>query len=414
MGGAQEIQSTESVGDEQLPRKFDRYELLKKLATGGMAEIFLAKQSGLEGFEKVVVLKRILPHLAQDEEFVSMFLDEARIAAKLSHPNVVQIYDLGKADGTYYIAMEYVSGRNVQHLIGKGQQRGEMLPVEHVCRILAGVCDGLHYAHSRKDYDGTPLNIVHRDISPQNILVSFAGGVKVVDFGIAKASTQLAQTRAGVLKGKYAYMSPEQVRGAKVDHRSDVFAVGLVMYEMLTAVRAFERDSSLKTLKAIVQEKPLNPRELNPDVPMEVVKLLSKALEKNPDRRYKTAQEMQLALEDYLESSPKKSNNVRLSRFMYDIFDDELNAKDGTMVVKGIGEVIIPASQGMNLAPKIEEEVDHNTLSVALMPVPVEKPDAEAREPDRKPDKQEARAAVVEKPADRTGDRARRPEAKRD
>ena len=137
--------------DEVLPRKFDRYELLRKLATGGMAEIYLAKQSGLEGFEKVVVLKRILAHLAQDEEFVAMFRDEARIAAKLSHPNIVQIYDLGIADATYYIAMEYVSGRNVQQLIAKHQARGETIPVEHVCRIVAGVCDGLHYAHSRKD-----------------------------------------------------------------------------------------------------------------------------------------------------------------------------------------------------------------------------------------------------------------------
>ena len=356
--------------DDSFPKMIDRYELLKKLATGGMAEIFLAKQSGLEGFEKVVVLKRILGHLAQDEEFVSMFLDEARIAAKLSHPNIVQIYDLGKSESSYYIAMEYVSGRNVQHLMMKQQGKGGSLPVEHVCRIMAGVCDGLYYAHSRKDYDGKPLNIIHRDISPQNILVSFAGGVKVVDFGIAKATTQLAQTRAGVLKGKYAYMSPEQVRGAKIDHRSDLFAVGLVMYEMLTGQRAFERDSSLKTLKAIVQEKPLNPRELNPDVPMEVVKLLSKALEKNPDRRYKTAQEMQLAIEDFLESSPKKSNNVRLSRYMYELFDDELNSADGTMVVKGVGEVIIPTSQGakQQLQPRIEEEIDSKTLSAALLP----------------------------------------------
>ncbi len=278
-------------------------------------------------------------------------------------------FDLGKAESSYYIAMEYVSGRNVQHLMVKQQSKGGSLPVEHVCRIIAGVCDGLHYAHSRKDYDGKPLNIIHRDISPQNVLVSFAGGVKVVDFGIAKASTQLAQTRAGVLKGKYAYMSPEQVRGAKIDHRSDLFAVGLVMYEMLTGQRAFERDSSLKTLKAIVQEKPLNPRELNPDVPMEVVKLLSKALEKNPDRRYKTAQEMQLAIEDFLESSPKKSNNVRLSRYMYELFDDELNSADGTMVVKGIGEVIIPTSQGEKPVPRVEEEIDHGTLSAALLPV---------------------------------------------
>jgi serine/threonine protein kinase len=353
-----------------MPAKIDRYDLLRKLATGGMAEIFLAKQSGLEGFEKVVVIKRILRHLAADEEFVSMFLDEARIAAKLSHPNIVQIYDLGKADDSYYIAMEYVSGRNVQHIMNKAADADGMIPVEHVCRIMAGVCDGLYYAHSRKDYDGKPLNIVHRDISPQNILVSFAGGVKVVDFGIAKASTQLAQTRAGVLKGKYAYMSPEQVRGQKVDHRSDVFSVGLVMYEALTGRRAFERESSLKTLKAIVQEKPLNPRELNPEVPMEVVKLLSKALEKNPDRRYANAQEMQLAIEDYLESSPKKSNNVRLSRYLYEVFDDELNADGGTMVVQGIGEVIIPTGAPSDAdqepADAVEEEVDEHTLSAAL------------------------------------------------
>ena len=390
---------------DDLPARIDRYEPLKRLAVGGMAEIFLAKQSGLEGFEKVVVLKRILPHLASDDEFVSMFLDEARIAAKLSHPNIVQIYDLGKADHTYYIAMEYVSGRNVQHLITKQQQLGGHLPVEHVARIMAGVCDGLFYAHGRKDYDGKPLNIVHRDISPQNILVSFAGGVKVVDFGIAKASTQLAQTRAGVLKGKYAYMSPEQVRGARVDHRSDIFALGLVMYEMLTGMRAFERDNSLKTLKAIVQEKPLNPREMNPDIPMDVVRLLSKALEKNPDRRYKSAQEMQLALEDWLEQSPKKSNNVRLSRFLYDLFDDELNSAEGTLVVKGVGQVIIPTSQGKEATPAFEEEIDSKTLSAALVddriqPGPASKPQQKPAPPpsSRVRDEVGARVAAASAP----------------
>lgn len=365
MAAAQELRSSE-LDDELLPRKFDRYDLVKKLATGGMAEIYLAKQSGLEGFEKVVVVKRILGNLAQDDEFVSMFLDEARIAAKLSHPNIVQIYDLGKADDTYYIAMEYVSGRNIQNIIAKHYERDGYIPVEHVCRIIAGVCDGLYYAHSRKDYDGRPLNIIHRDISPQNILVSFAGGVKVVDFGIAKASTQIAQTRAGVLKGKYAYMSPEQVRGAKIDHRSDIFAVGLVFYEMLTGVRAFERDSSLKTLKAIAQEKPVNPRDMKPDLPEEVVRLLSKALEKNPDKRYRTAQEMQLALEDYLESSPKKSNTVRISRYMNDLFDDEINSAQGTMVLHGVGEVIVPARSASKSPAISEEGIDHHSLSAAL------------------------------------------------
>lgn len=351
-----------------IPATIDRYEILQKLASGGMAELFLAKQSGMEGFEKVVVIKRILSHLATDQEFVSMFLDEARIAAKLSHPNVVQIYDLAHADDTHYIVMEYVSGRNVAHIIKKARDAGGNIPVEHVARVMAGVCDGLYYAHTRKDYDGKPLNIIHRDISPQNILVSFAGGVKLVDFGIAKASTQLAQTRAGVLKGKYSYMSPEQVRGDKIDARSDLFAVGIVMYEMLTAQRPFERENSLKTLKAIVQEKPLNPRDLNPAVPPEIVKILSKALEKDPNRRYANAQEMQLALEDWLDRSPVKSNNVRISRYLYDLFDDELNAEGGTLEVQGIGEIIIPT--GHEGAPaggaSGSEEVPEATINAEL------------------------------------------------
>ena len=335
-----------------------------------MAELFLAKQSGLEGFEKVVVIKRILRNLAEDEEFVSMFLDEARIAAKLSHPNIVQIYDLGKSDDTHYIAMEYVSGRNVQHLMTKQAMHGGFIPIEHACRIVAGVCEGLHYAHSRKDFDGKPLNIVHRDISPQNILVSFAGGVKVVDFGIAKASTQLAHTREGVLKGKYAYMSPEQVRGQPIDHRSDLFALGLVFYELLTGRRAFEREDSLKTLKAIVQEKPVNPRELNPDIPSEVVSLLSRALAKSPDRRYANAQDFQIAIEDYLESSPRKSNTVRLSRYMNELFDDELNSGNNTMIVQGLGAIIIPTNVEADeaAAPSDSDEVDEHTLSSLLRP----------------------------------------------
>jgi serine/threonine-protein kinase len=371
-----------------LPETIDRYEILQKLATGGMAELYLAKLSGMEGFEKVVVIKRILHHLASDQEFVSMFLDEARIAAKLSHPNVVQIYDLGRADDTYYIAMEYVSGRNIAHAIKKEKERGRHIPVEHAARVMSGVCEGLYYAHTRKDLDGKPLNIIHRDISPQNVLVSFAGGVKLVDFGIAKASTQLAQTRAGVLKGKYSYMSPEQVRGDRIDGRSDLFAAGIVMYEMLTAQRPFERDSSLKTLKAIVQEKPLNPRDLNPSVPAEVVKILSKALEKDSNRRYVNAQEMQLALEDWLDRSPNKSNNVRLSRYLHELFDDELNAAGGTLAVKGIGEVIIPT--GASTAPQAEaapqEGIPQGSLRAALgQPDPVQQRRPAANLPEETP-----------------------------
>jgi serine/threonine protein kinase len=360
--------------EEPIPARIDRYVPLKRLAVGGMAEIFLAKQSGLEGFEKIVVLKRILSNLAQDEEFVSMFLDEARIAAKLSHPNIVQIYDLGKWENSFYIAMEYVSGRNVQHVLTKQSLQGgnERVPIEFVCRMIAGACEGLYYAHTRNDPNtGKALNIIHRDISPQNILVSFAGNVKVVDFGIAKASTQLAQTRAGVLKGKYAYMSPEQVKGESLlDHRSDIFALGVVMYEMLTGVRPFERDTSIQTLKAVVKDRPSNPTSYNPNLPPELIKLLAKALEKSPDKRYKNAQDFQLAIEDFLETFPRKSNNVRFSQYLYNLFDDELNAATGSMVVDGVGQVIIPTSQGQPVVAAISEDVDHKTLTHVLSEEP--------------------------------------------
>lgn len=358
-------QQPEMHSTEGMPRMLDRYQLLRKLAVGGMAELFLAKQSGLEGFEKAVVVKQILRNLSKDQEFVSMFLDEARIAAKLSHPNVVQIYDLGKADGSYYIAMEYVSGRNCQHLIGKEAERGTFVPVEHTCQIIAGVCAGLHYAHNRKDFSGEPLSIIHRDVSPQNILVSFGGNVKVVDFGIAKASTQIAQTRAGVLKGKYAYMSPEQVRGSRMDHRSDIFSLGLVMYEMLTGKRPFERASGLDTLKAIVQDKPVNPREYNKTIPMAVVRILSRALEKDPSRRYKSAQEMQLALEEYLHSCENKTSTVRVSKYMKSLFADELASEEGSMNVDGVGQVIIPTSRA-KFSSVAAEEIDAKTMSRAL------------------------------------------------
>jgi len=189
--------------------RIDRYEIVRKIATGGMAELFLAKQTGMEGFEKAVVLKRILAHLGQDDEFVSMFLDEARIAAKLSHPNVVQIYDLGHADGSYYIAMEYVSGRNMAAVLRKATDTGIGLPIEHICKIVAGVCDGLFYAHTRKDYDGKPLNIIHRDISPQNVLISYEGEVKIIDFGIAKYKTLVKKFQSN---DKLQYNSSQQTK----------------------------------------------------------------------------------------------------------------------------------------------------------------------------------------------------------
>ena len=327
------------------PRTIDRYEILGKIAEGGMAEIFLAKQSGMEGFEKVVVLKCILPSLVDDEEFITMFLDEARIAARLNHPNIAQIYDLGRTDETLYIAMEHVAGRNLQQVLLKEYSKSRGVPIQHACKILAGVCEGLHYAHEKTDLKGQSLKLVHRDVSPQNILVSFDGNVKLVDFGIAKASSQVGETRAGVLKGKYAYMSPEQVRGWALDARSDLFSVGVVLYELLTGRRPFEQAVGVDTLRAIMAKKPVNPLKYNQDIPEAVMRILGRCLEKSPDKRYQTAQELQMDFEDYLASSPEKTSSVRLARYMQSLFEDEISQESGRLHVSGVGEVLIPVGQ---------------------------------------------------------------------
>ncbi len=332
------------------PKRIDRYDVLGKIAEGGMAEIFLAKQSGMEGFEKLVVLKCILPALFDDEEFIEMFLDEARIAAKLNHPNIIQIYDLGRTEDTFYIAMEHVSGRNLQQIIFKEWDQKGLMPIAHACKILAGVSEGLHYAHQKTDIDGSSLSIVHRDVSPQNILISFGGNIKLVDFGIAKAAGQVSQTRAGVLKGKYAYMSPEHVRGESLDGRSDIFSAGIVFYEMLTGRRPFEMDKGADTLRAVLSKKPADPRKYNNKIPKEIMKILARCLEKNPQNRYQSAQELQLDLEDYLASSSQKSSSVHLTRYMETLFDDELKREDAQIHVSGVGNVVLPvaALQGEN------------------------------------------------------------------
>ncbi len=323
--------------------RIGRYEVLRKIATGGMAELFLAKQVGMEGFERVVAIKRILAHLAYDQEFINMFRDEARIVAKLSHPNIVQIYDLGKSDDTYFIAMEYIPGRNLSSVAKKARALGEKLPPTHIARCVAQACEGLHYAHTRSDITGTPLKIVHRDVSPQNIIAAFSGTVKLVDFGIAKAATKIAHTRAGVLKGKYAYMSPEQIRGEQVDARSDLFAAGIVLYELLCGRRPFEKDNSIQTLKSIVQEPHVDCREYNSDIPDALADIINGALEKDRNKRYQNAQDLQIALEDFVSTAPQRINNLTISNWITKLFEEELSREQGgTVVFQGIGEVILP------------------------------------------------------------------------
>ncbi len=303
---------------------FGKYILLDKIATGGMAEIWLAKQVGVEGFEKLVVIKKILPHFTNDKEFVEMFLDEARIAAMLNHPNVVQIYDLGKEQNTYYIAMEFISGDDVKNILQTSIKQGHFLPIQLACNIISQAAEGLHYAHTLTDMYGTSLNIVHRDISPQNILVTFMGSVKIVDFGIAKAATQSQETRAGTLKGKFAYMSPEQALGKPLDGRSDVFALGIVLYEITLGKRLFRSDSELKTLKMITDEPVAPPVDVNPKYPPELSRIVMKSLEKDKNLRYKNARELHNDLEDFLKTYPKPSSQVDLSNWMKKTFEQKI------------------------------------------------------------------------------------------
>ena len=215
--------------------RLGRYTLLRSLGAGGMAELFLARADGIEGFAKLVALKRILPHKATNERFVRMLLNEARLVAALSHPNIAQVYDIGLAHGEYFFAMEYVHGQDLAHILHRAP--GRRIHLENALHVAIGVCAGLHCAHMARDPSGQPLDIVHRDVSPSNVLVSYQGAVKLVDFGVAKAATLVSETREGVIKGKYGYMSPEQCLGDPLDRRSDVFAVGILLWEMTVGRR---------------------------------------------------------------------------------------------------------------------------------------------------------------------------------
>ena len=314
---------------------YGSYQLLKRLATGGMAQIYLARRPGSDAPDKLLVLKRILPHLSENDEFVRMFLDEARIAARLAHPNVVQIYDLGAEADTFFIAMEYIHGVDARRLWKRSETAGRPLPVSLVCRILLEACAGLDYAHKKTDAAGRPLGIVHRDVSPQNILVTFDGGVKVVDFGIAKAADQATVTRSGVLKGKYSYMSPEQAAGQRVDRRSDVFALGVVLHELLTGGRLFKRHSDMLTLSAVAECNVPAPSQVAPRVPAELDAIVLKALAKEPDARFQHAQDLQRALEGWLAAQAQPSGTADLAAFMKDLYADRLSeeARSGEVQV---------------------------------------------------------------------------------
>jgi serine/threonine protein kinase len=286
------------------PRPFGKYLLLRQLAIGGMAEVYLARQSGPAGFEKECVIKRILPALAADQQFVSMFLDEARIAARLSHPNIVQIYDLGSVtEGDYFLAMEHVHGVDLQQIEEAESARGGRMPLSVAMRIVSNVAEGLEHAHRATDGRGQPLGLVHRDVTPSNVIVSFDGVAKILDFGIAKAVAKKGRTEVGVIKGKIPYMSPEQVQGESLDARSDVFSLGTVLYELTTGHKPFDGEGPADLSLKILQTIPKAPSLYVDGYPAGLTDIVRQAMSKTPSERFRSARDMHEALEEFLLTS---------------------------------------------------------------------------------------------------------------
>ena len=269
-----------------------RYRVIERLASGGMAEVFLAESAGIEGFKKQVAIKRVLPHLSEKKRFIAMFLDEARLSASLSHSNVAQVFDIGVGDSAYFIVMEYVDGADLKAVIEFMRRENQRFPVESACFIAAKICEGLTYAHELRGTDGTDLQIVHRDMSPPNVLITKHGEIKIVDFGLAKATSQLEKSEAGIIKGKFSYLSPEAAQGLDVDARTDIFAVGIILWEMLSGRRLFLGDTDYGTVKLVQAAKIPSLHAENPAIPRELDAVLARALARDPAARYSSARDL--------------------------------------------------------------------------------------------------------------------------
>jgi serine/threonine-protein kinase len=319
---------------------FGRYQLLRKIATGGMAQLYLAHIKGEADFTKLCVVKKILPHLGEQKRFVEMFLDEARIAATLNHPNIVQIYDLGKVKSAYFIAMEYIQGEDLSHLAKRAVTQNRSLPVELCCRIIADLCAGLHYAHESRDQDNKPLNLVHRDVSPQNVLVTYDGQIKIVDFGIAKAANKVSHTRTGTVMGKAAYMSPEQCLGKELDRRSDVFSVGILLHELLVLKRLFKRENELLTMRAITEEDAAAPSQIRLNLSPKLDAIVAKALHRDREQRYASCQQLRAALEQFIVESAQPATSMELSGLLQSLFPDHVERRTRAHESGSLSEVI--------------------------------------------------------------------------
>ena len=301
--------------------EFGEYTLEQQIGVGGMASVWKARRKGVEGFEKRVAIKKILPQAAENEDFVEMFIDEAKLAAQLNHSNITHIYDLGKIDDDYFIAMEYVEGRNLRQILDKTRKKKQQVPVGVALFIASQIADALDYAHRSKDFDDAELGLVHRDVSPQNVLISFSGDIKLCDFGIAKAVSKISTTQMGALKGKLQYMSPEQAWGKSIDHRSDLFSLGSLLYEMLTGQRLFTGESEMAVLEA-VREADVGARIIqSADIPAGVKGILLKALSESPKDRFESAEELQRGLEELIKDESPAPGTKSVSAFVRELLE---------------------------------------------------------------------------------------------
>jgi serine/threonine-protein kinase len=314
MGNAQELSDLQDLTGRQI----GRYSVVRHLASGGMAELYIARQESMGGFEKPVVLKVLQPRYARNPRVVTMFLDEARLAAKLNHASIVHVYDVADDGGLKYIAMEYIHGETVADIVKRGLAVGKYIPLEHAVYLASETAAGLAYAHERREPDGQVWRIVHRDVSPTNILVTYEGQTKLVDFGIARAQDELRE-ESGILPGKAPYMSPEQVRGLGADHRSDIFSLGILLYE-LTLCRRLYRGPAEEVMKRIVEESVPPPTAIRRDYPAALELIVMRALEKRPEDRYASAAEMRHDLEEFLDDSGLRTGNRRLALYMNELF----------------------------------------------------------------------------------------------
>jgi eukaryotic-like serine/threonine-protein kinase len=336
----------------ELPRgaSVGKYEILRKIATGGMAEIYLARVRGTAGFEKMVVLKRILPQVAEDPHFVQMFLDEARLSSTLQHPNIADVYDVGEADGQYFFTMEFVYGQDVRTIRHEMKKRAEPVPLAAALAVVHGAAAALDYAHDRRGPDGNLIGLVHRDVSASNIMVSYDGAVKLLDFGIARVKASTHKTQVGTLKGKIPYMSPEQCKGQPLDRRSDLFSLGVVLFELTVGRRPFRGDSDFAVMDQIVYQGAPRPSSLMTGYPAELEAIVMKCLDRDPKLRYTTCDELGEDLEAFTQKYGLWISPKQLGKYMRTVFADRIKAwedaeRAGVPFIQHVAESITSQSQ---------------------------------------------------------------------